>query len=301
MTTYNVLSLFAGIGGIDLGLERTGRFTTAAYSEIDPYACRVMSEQFPEAVPLGDVTTIQFLRYQCGTCTAYSPTTKPLAASDQDGEVNLGTNTELVIAGGFPCQDISHAGKGAGITAGTRSGLWSYIAHAVRVLRPGGLIVENVDALLVRGLDTVLGDLARSGYDAQWGVLRADRQGFPHARRRLFLIAYPTRADADAGGERAQVPPRRSDATVQKPRRPSSPRSTQREPRFAWTARPQVGRGGDGLPDWVDGDTVIEPADDEHRHRWDRLRCLGNAVVPQVAEYVGHILAHHLDRSTPDD
>jgi DNA (cytosine-5)-methyltransferase 1 len=96
-----------------------------------------------------------------------------------------------IVTAGFPCQDISYAGRGAGLAEGTRSGLWHTIAHAVRVLRPRYLFVENVTALRRRGLDTVAADLAASGYDLAWRCLRASDIGAPHRRDRLFLLATP--------------------------------------------------------------------------------------------------------------
>jgi len=160
--TLSVLSLFAGIGGLDLGLERAGDCKTRWYSEVDPYACRVMAARFPDAVNLGDITTIDW------TTTDARPD---------------------IVCGGFPCQDISLAGKGAGIAEGTRSGLWSHYADAIRILRPRLVIVENVAALLARGIGRVLGDLAACGYDAEWDCIPAASVGAPHRRDRIFIIA----------------------------------------------------------------------------------------------------------------
>ena len=99
-----------------------------------------------------------------------------------------------VISGGFPCQDISPAGRGAGIT-GERSGLWREMARVVGEVRPRFVFVENSAALTKRGLGRVLGDLARLGYDARWGVLGADAAGFPHHRPRLWLVADAERGE----------------------------------------------------------------------------------------------------------
>lgn len=133
---YRVLSLFAGIGGFDLGLERTGGFKTVAVSEIDKFGSRILAERFPDAVNIGDITKADF--------------------PDAD-----------FICAGFPCQDISFAGAGAGL-AGERSGLWREVVRALRVVRPRGALLENVAALLSRGMDRVLGDMAEIGYDAEW-------------------------------------------------------------------------------------------------------------------------------------
>ena len=137
-----VLDLFSGIGGFSLGLERTGGFETAAFCEIDPYARAVLNKHWPEVPCYEDVRTL---------------------TADRLGADGIAVD---VICGGFPCQDISTAGKGAGL-AGERSGLWSEIARLVGELRPSYVIVENVSALLGRGLSRVLGDLSEIGYDAQ--------------------------------------------------------------------------------------------------------------------------------------
>src|SRR3990167_6873238 len=96
-----------------------------------------------------------------------------------------------VVSGGFPCQDISVAGKGAGIT-GERSGLWTHFKCAISVLRPRYVVVENVSALLFRGMGRVLGDLSEIGYDAEWEIIPASALGAVHRRERVFIVAYPT-------------------------------------------------------------------------------------------------------------
>lgn len=95
-----------------------------------------------------------------------------------------------MLAGGFPCQDISVAGKGAGIREGTRSGLWFYFAKAIGILRPRYALIENVPALANRGLNIVLADLAEAGYDAEWFDLRASDFGALHRRERIFIVAF---------------------------------------------------------------------------------------------------------------
>src|SRR3990167_684603 len=153
-------SLFSGIGGIDLGLERTGGFKIVWFSEIEPYCIEVLKKHWPEVKNHGDITKIKW----------------------EDVE------RVDVLAGGFPCQDISVAGKGAGIIEGKRSSLWKYFAAAIRALRPSYVIIENVSALSNRGLDVVLANLAKEGYDAEWLDLRASDFGAPHKRERIFII-----------------------------------------------------------------------------------------------------------------
>jgi DNA (cytosine-5)-methyltransferase 1 len=166
----NVLDLFSGIGGFSLGLERAG-MRTVAFCEIDPFARRVLAKHWPDVPCYDDVRSL---------------TAKRLAAD--------GIAAVDVICGGFPCQDISFAGKGAGL-AGERSGLWSEYARIIGEFRPRFVIVENVAALLSRGLDAVLGDLASLGYDAEWHCIPASAIGAPHRRDRVWILAY-RQADA---------------------------------------------------------------------------------------------------------
>jgi len=140
----------------------------------DPGAAAILAHHWPDVPNLGDITAVDWT------------TVPPID----------------VLAAGFPCQDISYAGRGAGIKEGTRSGLWHTIADAVRVLRPRLLVLENVRAIISRrpGLDVVLGDLARLGFDAEWTCVRASDVGAPHQRWRWFLLAWP----ADAGRPRLE-------------------------------------------------------------------------------------------------
>jgi DNA (cytosine-5)-methyltransferase 1 len=170
-----VLDLFSGIGGFSLGLERTGGFETVAFCEIEPFPRKVLAKHWPEVPCYEDVRELTGAR---------------LAA---DGITNID-----VITGGFPCQDISVAGKRAGIAEGTRSGLWSEIVRLVGELRPSYVIVENVANLLAGPSERpggwfgrVLGDLAECGYDAEWENIPASALGAPHRRERVWIVAYP--------------------------------------------------------------------------------------------------------------
>lgn len=161
-----LLDLFSGIGGFSLGLEATGGFRTVAFCETDPYARAVLRRHWP-GVPVFDDVRVLNWRMLRDSCTDF-----PLA-----------------LAGGFPCQDISAAGAGAGL-AGERSGLWREYARLIGEVRPYYAVVENVAALRSRGLDTVLGDLAALGYDAEWHSIPASAVGAPHRRDRVWIIAY---------------------------------------------------------------------------------------------------------------
>jgi DNA (cytosine-5)-methyltransferase 1 len=274
-------SLFSGIGGLDLGLERAG-MEIVWQPEIDAYASAVLRKHWLGVPNLGDIRNIR----------------NPPAVD--------------VLCGGFPCQDISFAGKGAGIE-GERSGLWREYARIIGEVRPRFVFVENVAALLGRGLGRVLGDLAALGFDAEWHCIPASAVGAPHRRDRLWVIAY---ADGERGGEgraRAGVNQerRRGDAEERGPYvadsnvprlegrlrvslrecagkriagaggasipdtdgKPSSGAAKSRQKRGYWITEPDVGRVAHGVP-----------------ARVDRLRALGNAIVPQIAEILGRAI-----------
>ena len=154
-------SLCTGYGGLDLAVMAVTGARLAWCAETDRHAAAVLERRWPGVPNLGDVTALDW------------PAVPPV---------------DLVTAG-WPCQDISYAGPGAGITEGTRSGLWLHIAHGLRRLRPSYVYLENVAALRTRGLGKVLGDLAALGYDAQWVCLRASYAGAPHRRDRLLSVA----------------------------------------------------------------------------------------------------------------
>jgi DNA (cytosine-5)-methyltransferase 1 len=164
------LHLFAGAGGglladLILGHDPVG------YVEIDDYcqkviAARIKDGILPEAPIFGDIR-----------------------AFNREGFAGSYTGLVGIVAGGFPCQDISVAGKGKGI-GGERSGLWGEMAETIRVIKPRFVFVENSPALTFRGAGRVFGDLARMGFDAKWGVLSAHETGSPHLRKRMWICAY---------------------------------------------------------------------------------------------------------------
>ncbi len=235
-------SLFSGIGGIDLGLERAG-MQCAWQVEIDTHATNVLEKQWPYVTRFRDVRHV--------------------------GKHNL-TPVDL-ICGGFPCQDISQANvfNPQGLD-GERSGLWSEFFRVICELQPRYVVVENVSALLYRGLGRVLGDLARIGYDAEWHMLQASDFGLPHERKRLFIIAYTDKnrrlcirqKDNVQSGSGLHTIRQASDKMVL-----LRSMVAQLEQRYGTSS---VCRADDGIPFCL-----------------DRLERIGNAVVPQIAEYIG--------------
>ncbi len=283
MGRLRLLDLFSGIGGFSLGLERSGYFETVAFCEIEPFCHRVLAKHWPEVPCYDDIRTLTADRLKADGIAVDA------------------------ICGGFPCQDISNAGQRAGME-GARSRLWSEYARLIGELRPRYIIVENVAALLGRGLDRVLGDLAALGYDAEWHCIPAAAVGAPHRRDRLWIVAYPSwvqpgRQEQRAVGERIGIrgqPEFMADSVGQRlegsaifgshitEQLASAKRScalpdanSQSSRRLAiswgecgqWLIEPDVGRVAHGIP-----------------ARVDRLRGLGNAVVPQIPEIIGRAI-----------
>lgn len=255
-TQLRALSLFAGIGGLDLGLERAG-MTVVGQVEIDPFCRRVLARHWPEVARHDDVrTTVQWWR------------------SQQRPRVDI-------IAGGFPCQPFSDAGLHLGIA--DERWMWPAMAEVVRHLRPRYVLVENV-AALVRDADAfgiVLGDLATLGFDAEWSVLFASEFGAPTPRERVYLLAYPPSVD---GQPRHLLEPRGSrEAPVTVGGLSGLPTHQRRRAAREWLARePRVDRLVDGIP-----------------HQVDRLRVIGNTVVPAVAEHLGRLITTHANSTPP--
>jgi DNA (cytosine-5)-methyltransferase 1 len=268
--TYSIGSLFSGIGGIELGLERTGYFKTKWQVELDPYCRKVLAKHWPDVPRWDDVTT-------------FPP-------DDWTAEM-LDVS---ILTGGFPCQDISVAGKGAGLE-GERSELFHEIIRLAGIIRPRWLLLENVAALLSRGLGTVLREMAEIGYDAEWHCIPASHVGAPHRRDRIFIICSPLADTADqrgkeryaecggteGQGETDHALPRGKDvpdanSAGREKQRGAEPAQTEfstPECSSWWSVEPDVGRVANGVP-----------------RRVDRLKGLGNAVVPQVIEFIGRMI-----------
>lgn len=232
MTKLRVLDLFSGIGGFSLGLERAGGFETVAFCEIEPYCRAVLKKHWPNVKQYHDVNTL------------------PLARGMAD-----------MVTAGFPCQDVSFAGAGAGLS-GERSGLFWKVRRALRLVRPRIALLENVAALLSRGMGTVLGALAAVGYDAEWHCIPAGHVGATHERDRVWIIAHTH----EAGRQNTKG---RKRPTWQKGRQILTANHVGPRPRERAT-EPEVVRVAHGVSANVDA-----------------VAALGNAVVPQIPELIG--------------
>lgn len=288
-------SLYSGFGGFDLGLQRAGMHVVWQ-CEIDPDANTLLAAQWPSVPNHGDVTLVD-----------WSAVKRP-----------------DVLAGGFMCTDLSGAGKGAGLEGDTRSGItWREYVRALRALRPRYALVENVSRLLAgpswdRGawFGRVLGDMAESGYDAEWDCIPAAAVGADHLRDRVFIVAYPRHSTGrsakpvlcrEAGKDAllqvgSQSPGATGNGSALVPdaerrglqggilgcAKPQSvfPATDRRargglDFRRAWDPEPRVGRLAHELPRGL-----VAAA----------LRGLGNAVVPAVAELIGGWIVQHAQR-----
>jgi len=275
------LDLFSGIGGFALGLQRTGKVKTIGFCDFDKKTHPVLQKNFPGVPIYDDVRTLK---------------------GEQIGTVDI-------VTGGFPCQDLSLAGKGAGL-AGERSGLWFEMHRIIKETKPKYVIAENVSALRSRGLDQVLRSLAEIGYDAEWHCIPASAVGAPHRRDRIWIVAYPNLHDGRHGSSaqpcqrETWVEPGSSGSGLTK--REAEPNvadsgsegsqgrlhwwaNTQRQSQLGyfgcsssvdgqqikdwWTTEPTVGRVANGVP-----------------NRVDRIKQLGNALVPQIVTFIGNAL-----------
>lgn len=219
----------------DLGFERAG-MVCKWQVEIDKFCQKVLAKHWPSVRRHDDIKTF--------------PPTKP-----EEWQVD-------VICGGFPCQDISYAGKGAGL-AGERSGLFYEAIRVVREVGPRVVVLENVAGLLTRGIDQVLGTLASIGFDAEWHCIPAAHVGLPHRRDRVFIVA-------NRDGKRKLQPSR----TFTNERRRFGDRSE--------------------AIDWILSSGGILRSNDGFSAGMDRVGALGNSISPQVAEYVGRMVVEAL-------
>jgi DNA (cytosine-5)-methyltransferase 1 len=225
-----LLDTFSGIGGFSLAARWLGGYETVQFVECEPFCRRVLRQHWPNVPISNDICTF-----------------KPKKHSAD------------VIAGGFPCQDISFAGKQKGINQGTRSGLFHELLRVIRAVEPKYVVLENVAAIRSNGIETVLSELAQAGYDAEWACIRASDVGAIHKRDRWWLVAYSisNRSKRDLQQE---VPWQSALQRVESVRGFADLRNGPA------LSTPRLLRGTDGLP-----------------NKLDRLHAIGNSVVPHVA------------------
>jgi len=237
---YTVLDLFSGIGGFSLGLERTGGFRTIAFCEIEPFPRKVLAKHWPDVPIFEDV--------------------RQLHAADLPEAVD-------VICGGFPCQDISRAGKMEGLK-GKQSSLWREMRRLVEEANPKFVLAENVARLCADGLAEVLNSLAALGYDAEWHCIPGHVVGSPQVRDRCYIVAYSVQsrfAGRGAGWVGRWI-------CGQGQTGQDSGSGAEKENVQLWI-EPGMARVVDGLPNKV-----------------DRINKLGNAVIPQIPEIIGRAI-----------
>jgi len=286
-------SLFAGIGGIDLGLERAG-WKCCWQVENNTYCLRILEKHWPQVRRYGNIKRVD------------------------PGELE---RVDL-IAGGFPCQPTSYAGKRKG-TEDPRW-LWPEMARIIRGVRPRFVLVENPPGLYTKGFGQVLGDLAACRYDAEWDCLPAAAFGAPHLRYRIFLVAYSQisgleglestrnlctngcvtqrRPSTDANSDSDGLPRSRLSAQPRQPHQTNVDPSGLRKElsdanesgcvqniRRIFSGQPNITRSG-----WWDAEPAICRVVDGISFGVDRLEALGNAVVPQVAEWIGQRIIANL-------
>ena len=265
--TLKVLDLFSGIGGFSYAAERlVGGFETTQFVEIDTYCQRVLHKNFPNVPIHHDIT-----------------------------EFNATEGQFDVITAGFPCQDISIAGRQDGIGEGTRSGLFFEVLRLARQIRPKFILFENVRNLLSHSegetFQQILQEITKAGFDVEWSVVSAKDVGACHLRERLWFIAYPSRVNEDrtespiqAGRDTATSST--TDATntdcqrLEGLRAQHQLREGSQEETPCWSPQPYTLE-----PDWRGylSQPTIRRTDDGFSFRVDRLKCLGNSIVPQAA------------------
>lgn len=261
----NELALFAGAGGGILGGHLLGWKTVCAV-EREPYAASVLMQRQNDGIlppfPIWD-----------DVCTF-------------DGRPWRGLVD--VVSGGFPCQDISSAGNGAGID-GERSGLWREMARIIGEVRPKLVFVENSPLLVARGLAVVVSDLAEMGYDAEWCCISASDTGAPHKRDRIWIVAYASELQRDGVNDHAgislagkQIPESGDCCRSQDVADSCSPRLSASWPQQNGQDR-QQGRGMSAADSWWSIEPNVGRVANGVAARVDRLKAIGNGQVPRVA------------------
>jgi DNA (cytosine-5)-methyltransferase 1 len=306
--------LFSGYGGLGMGVQTVLGGSIAWHSDIDPGACKILTHRYPDVPNHGDITRVglpysdrtwQLMHEIATTC----PDEYRLPIPDWSAVEPVD-----ILTGGSPCQDLSAAGKRAGMTEGTRSNLWVSMREAIAQLRPGLVVWENVrgalsarassdmelaegrlgtgdDGPVLRALGRVLGDLADLGYDASWQGLRASDVGAPHGRFRVFVIAWPA-AYADFArlerrsffdGQRRSECPAGTGRVVDWGRYDDAIRRWERSMMRPAPAPTEKGRLSARFSEWLMGLPAGWVTDVPGLSRNEQLKALGNGVVWQQA------------------
>lgn len=234
-------SLFSGVGGFELG-AKWADIPTIWNCEFEQYQRSILKQHFPETLQYDDIRTMQ------------NP--KPVD----------------IISGGFPCQDISTAGKGKGIT-GERSGLWKEMFRIIRTVRPKYIIAENSPALTIRGFEQVLCDLYEIGYNAEWQCLQAENFGLHHKRERIYVIAYPNENRCNDNSKGFRIFQEIFCERTPNPFIESLPVK-----RFDSRTNFDGLRINDDFPSKLDK---------------KRIECVGNAVIPMISYYLFECIKRH--------
>lgn len=273
MTPLRIGSLFSGIGGLELGLEMSGLGRTLWQVERDPFCRSILAKHWPDVERFEDVK-----------------------------EVGANLPPADLICGGFPCQDISSAGKGAGL-AGSRSGLWFEFQRILSEVCPRWVVVENVASGAKLWVDDVMHELEQLGYEALPVPLSAESVGAPHLRRRIFIVAH-------SNSDPVQLQPgRRSGEGRQEASEPGLHGESRDAPdpyqvrRHGRPGSREVDAGESKPSDsgWGAPVSPICGVDDGVPDRVDRLRALGNAVVPQCGEVIGHMIRELITSTSSSD
>lgn len=248
-------SLFAGIDGFSEGAKRAGGIDTVFAVEINAYRRAVVKKKYPKIHLHDDITTFNGHQWK--------------------GHIDI-------LTGGFPCQDISKAGKGVGIR-GSQSSLWGQYARIIGEILPRYAVIENSPLLLKRGFEQVLCDLSEIGYDAQWECISAEAFGMPHQRERLFVIAYPNQEHSQHGlysepedGKEIFLPMEAVDQTLALLRDPFNEFGK----RVGQSAIRRVDDGFPGRPQLI-----------------DRLEALGDSASPVICEYLFYCIKVHYQKN----
>jgi DNA (cytosine-5)-methyltransferase 1 len=254
-------SLFSGIGGFELGLERAiPGLKTIWQVEQNNFCQKVLRKHWPEAKIHDDVKNI---------------TAQNVEPID-------------ILCGGFPCQDISIAGKKRGIHEGKKSSLWWEMLRIIGELEPKIVVLENVPTIISNGGSEVVGSLASIGYDCEWRIISAQQFGAPHLRKRWFCVTYPHRSSprnrTEIRSELEKTPSFKHEISPWLP--PVRPSGNNQE-RSYWkeisSFSPLCGMD-DGIPQGLDQAKLKE------KHRKESLKAFGNAIVPQCSEYIGKLI-----------